>query len=439
MSTTSSPTSSSSFLGGVLAFLPAALLLVLAAGILLLWVYSPAKLPYAGWTMFLIVAGAVVFSFMSSRGSDGSNGSGGKKASSLLFLEPRALVALAVAAAIATALYRLGTGSAGFAASLATSYVGIVLGVLGLLVLLALGWLQFSRQLQQTTGVTGLLVHVLFALPCYLAMLAQYLADDFQNTAPATLLLLATEAVLLVLYRYRRPIASAASRAWRSVTGSGNYNDPVTTPLQTDKVFLNYETRLGNRPLPEGMDASGTGNRTHTMLTPARSLGQNQDYQVSLELYLHPIEVGGEPLAVMRYADGGFGGGGNGGGCPSIYFEGAGVPRRAAVDNLRNASQLQIFVTNRGDNSATDTSSPPPLLLPVPMQKWVALTFYYTRTQVDVFLDDRLVYSKVWTPENRPVFGPGDKFVLGHPMPNGGALGSLRHLVVTTPKPAAAE
>lgn len=419
------------------------------------------------------------------------------------------------------------------------TYIGYVLAALAALVLLALVWIWFGAQLQAQTGMLGLVVQLIFALPCLIAWLAQYVVNDFRGTAPATLLLLAVETAILGAFVFRRPLerAARAVAGWVLPPGLLTPTDRVVTRLQTDRVFLNYETRLGNRPLPEGAP------ETKSQLTPTRSLGQNQDYRVTFEVYLHALDLGaGAAFPVLRYAEGS-----TGGGCPSVYFEGAGapgagggsiwspsssgaegfrqvnklkqqqkklattvvkkksvavvppppkklvaaivkkpvpppkqqqqqqqqpneikatpaaaapaadqedekvaadtapsaapntmdedafVPNVLAVDNDRNWAQLRIFPTNTiGPDDA-------PLLVSVSLQRWVELAFYYTRTQVDVFVDRRLIYSLPWRPDNRPVFGPGDQFVVGSPVPNGAALGSLRNLAVETPYPLIAK
>lgn len=376
---------------------PATALLVAGVCLLLFWVYaSPTVFSHVGWTLVLLaVVGALV--------AGSANG----------YAEPRALIAALTALALGYGIHQ----AAGAAGGLLAEYIGLVLGALAVLVLLAVGWLLFAAQLQRQTGPLGLLVQLLFALPCYLAWLAQYLAADFQSTAPATLILLAAQMTLLTAYLFRKRIAAAAEWAAARVhSGGGLRSRFLTTPLQTERVFLNHETRLGNRPLPEGAGAMN-------MLTSAPSLGQNQDYRLSLELYLHALEIGADAKPILRYANG----------CPSILFEGAGVPRTPAVDNLRNEPQLQIHLTNATNDDGTRKE--PPFRIAVHLQRWVRLVFYYTRTQVDVFMDDKLVHSLAWTHDNRPTFQVGDQFVLGSPMPHGGALGSLRNLSVDTPRP----
>lgn len=392
----------------------ATFLLVVVVGMVLLWVYAPAQFSYAGWTLLLIAAGAGAY-YAAWGGGESSDGSAPP------IVNGRALIAVITMAALIYGVFYLAAATSD--GRVAVGYFGIVLGVAGIAVLLAVAWLQFGAELQalqHQPGWTGLLAQLLFALPCAIAWTAQYFADDFKSTAPATLLLLAVEFGLLAAYLFRRRIGAAAAGALSvlNVFDDGRMRGYVTTPLQTDRVFLNHETRLGNRPLPEGAAAS--------MLTPAQSLGQNQDYRVTVELFLHPLEIGADAdaLSVLRYADGA-----TRRGCPSVFFEGAGATKKLAVDNQTNAAQLQIYLTNQGDGD--------PFLIAVPLQRWVRLAFYYTRAQVDVFMDDRLVHSMVWTPDTRPVFGPGDQFVLGSPVSSGSALGSLRRLSVDTPRIAA--
>lgn len=435
----------------------------------------------------------------------------------------------------------------------AWSYVAYILAALAAVVFLAMVWIWFGSVLQAQTGLLGLVVQLIFAIPCLVAWLAQYAVNDFRGTAPATLLLLAAETALLGAFVFRRPLerAGRAVAGWVLPPGILTPTDRVVTRLQTDRVFLNYETRLGNRPLPEDNGAPET--RAKTQLTPTRSLGQNQDYRVTFDVFLHALDLGaGAAFPVLRYAEGSSSSSGGGGGCPSVYFEGAGapgagggrvwtpngdggggtegfrikkasagikraakktvtvvkksvppplrppppstrtaaskkappppaaaaaaaappvannvvrtpppvsaattppvvdedaedqdpfVPNVVAMDNQRNSAQLRVFLTNNstGGASAAGSSSSSSdrdvLLLPVPLQRWVELAFYYTRTQVDVFVDRRLVHSLSWRPDNRPVFGPSDQFVVGSPVPNGAALGSLRNLAVETPYP----
>lgn len=521
---------------------------VLFAIVTVIWVYLAPSGSSRGWSLLALglavaVAAAALYYYSSSSAPTA-------EAIRAVYLKLRkalfGVLALGVVIYASYAVLQTASSAAG-GWSDAWSYVGYVLAALAALVLLAIVWVWFGDLIQAQTGLLGVVVQLVFALPCFIAWLAQYAVNDFHGTAPATILLLAAETALLGAFAFRGPLERAGRQlaSWVLPAGLLIPTDRVTTRLQTDRVFLNYETRLGNRPLPEDNGAPET--RAKTMLTPARSLGQNQDYRVTFEVFLHALDLGaGAAFPVLRYADGG---GGGGGGCPSVYFEGAGVPGAGAgriwrpsgevegfqqlskkqkkedvvatikkapviaaaaaaavkkkknkngvgtaaadtadtaadtaaaaadtadtaasttaasnnatiaadivatkttaaataedaaapvdedafvpdvlaVDNQRNSAQLRVYLTNTGTDDA--------VLITAPLQRWVELAFYYTRTQVDVFVDRRLVHSLSWRPDNRPAFGPGDRFVLGSPVPNGAALGSLRNLAVETPYP----
>lgn len=387
--------------------LPALALLALV----LVMALAPARVgAYLGWALVAVVAAAVVSSAM-----------GGDDAAL------RATLALLVAALLGYALwrvYRMGGPLAVF--------LGYLFGALAALGLLAAVWLNFQTYLVGQSGTTGLLVRLVFALPCYLAWLAQYLAADARSTAPATLLLLAGEAALLAAYLLRDRIAAAVggararvarqTRGWETTNLLEGEGEPEEQGGgETQGVFLHEARRLARRrPLPGAL----APDEKLAPGAPPAQLGRNLDFRLRFELHLHPLDLGEDaaPAAILRYAAQG------GGGCPSVFFEGAGAPARAAVDNIDGAPQLRVFLTNRGKR--------PPVRFAVPLQRWVRLAFYYTALGADVFVDDRMVHSERWTPKTLPQFSPDDEIILGaDTLPAGAALGSLRRLTVDTPLP----
>jgi hypothetical protein len=407
--------------GAFAAATPIALPALVLLAMVLVWALAPARVgAFLGWVLVAAAAAALVYSAIG----------GGDKALS-------ASLAMMVAAGLGYALWRMYRAGGPLA-----TFLGYLFGALAALALLAAIWINFQTVLAgMQTGSWGLLVRLVFALPCYLAWLAQYLAADARSTAPATLYLLAAEAALLAAFLLRGRIAAAIggerARLARMVRGWETTNLLEGETEQQDQggataqgVFLHERRRLARRrPLP-GVAAP---DEKLAPGAPPAQLGRNLDFRLRFELHLHPVDLGNgaAPAAILRYAQGRDRESG-GGGCPSVYFEGAGASaQQSVVNNLDGAPQLCVYLSNRGAR--------PPLRVAVPLQRWVRLAFYYTSLGADVFVDDQMVHSERWTPDSLPRFAPDDEFVLGaDDLPDGTALGSLRRLTVDTPLPITA-
>lgn len=289
----------------------------------------------------------------------------------------------------------------GYLTFMNSTYLGYVTNaIVGLFVLvgLALFYLSAVDSIKGATGVTGFVVNLVFALPCYIVDLARYILQEYNQSTRVVALLLSVEAALVAAWF----VAPVAVRAWGKVFGRAEHLILAHSP----PTYLNRQIVVPNTVHLQNPDQMAN---MHTM-------GQAQLYSIGLDLYLVPVDIGDDDptkYAVFRY-----GPTGSTGGKPALFY--AGADTSAQKNGGAKGHLLKFVLTNQV--SSSDRS----ILVSVETQKWVHIQVNYANNGADVLIDGILRHHVSFSPGELPTFDASDAFIVGNN--TGAAIGAVREV-----------
>jgi hypothetical protein len=219
---------------------------------------------------------------------------------------------------------------------LVTGFIELVV-ILMIIVALAIVYKIGYNYLYKMQGWSGFMVNVIFYIPCMLLDLLEYVKADLQQAPKAVYVLLMIELVLGLLYIYAPKISAAFSKSLSNKDGKIVLAEPVT---------ISKETRLSSY-----VDLNGVDNKNKIV---------NNKFAISAWLYVAPLHSSySGDITVFEYTD---------------YH-----PRVIYNDEDK---KFKVFL-NQNNYEMFD----------IPFQKWNHLVFNYTKSNVDFFINGKLMAS----------------------------------------------
>ena len=224
-----------------------------------------------------------------------------------------------------------------------------------ILIGLAIVFTLFEKKLRSLTGLSGVIVNLIFLIPCLFTDFLKYLKEQLNITPSITFILLIIEFILILLYVYIPHLFNA-----KIMQGTGK-------PLLKESLFLNTKTDIAKTsdldPIkPKEFGGSVDVSEQSTDIFENKNIRRN--YTFSMWIYLNEQPSFSNEKTIFNY----------GSSCPRISY----------TNNNKKDSIMERI--NISVNSDTDTV----YNFEIPRQKWNYIVFNYNNGSVDIFINGNL-------------------------------------------------
>jgi len=286
-----------------------------------------------------------------------------------------------------------------------------------LIIGLAIVFYIFGDYLKQRRGVAGLIINLIFFIPCLLLDFVEFMKREMHMTTKTEYILLFCEIVLIIGYFFAIPIINATLAS-------------STVYLLKSPVFLNKQTVLlkdtSSLSIEKNVDLSFVSNtKTYNITnaptaTPGRALYNpidtsaylySSNFAISMWIYLNvqtrefSIDMQGNSYEA------------------NIFSYGTGKPKINYTNDINDANNRDKYIFY-----FTDSATKPNYQMTMPSQKWNNIVFNYSGDRVDLFINGNLETTFYFDETNRmPHYSEADNITVGQN--NKGLLGAICNVV----------
>lgn len=269
------------------------------------------------------------------------------------------------------------------------SYVMFGLLFLGLITALAIIFYFFSNALKRTGGVPGLIINIIFYLPCLMIDFVNYIRKEFDDTTHTVYYLFVIEILIVLGYLY--------------------------IPTFINKLLF----RKGIKLLPDSLFLDNehiiAGSENVKKLSPSvfnvSDPEYRKNYSLSMWIYLNdqPTNYNGyaKETNIFNYAQG----------APKITYQ-----YEDKEDEEEN-EKVNVYFTNNNELSSNLNLK---MSVKVKKQKWNHFVVNYNNNFADLFINGRLENS-VSLASHTPVYSPSDTIQIGASDGLDGALANVTY------------
>ena len=264
------------------------------------------------------------------------------------------------------------------------AYSIFILSILIVLVGMAILFNVFLNFFKSFKGIAGLLVNIIFFLPCLLTDFVSYITNEYKSTPNKVLTLFGIELVLLLLYLYLPDFLSKIS-----------VKDGV--PVLEKYVYLNEETVIS-------LEDNIIKKSDHIKTFAQDNEEVSREYSFSMWVFLNQHSTSTSSYNKET----------------NIFDFGNGKPKITYYNNKndpKNKDVCRIYFTN-------EMNSKNYYDLQIPNQKWNHIVFNYKSTYVDLFVNGKLLRTFTFN-KKIPSYDLGDLITIGS---NNGLSGSIANI-----------
>jgi hypothetical protein len=269
------------------------------------------------------------------------------------------------------------------------SYVMFGLLFLGLVTALAIIFYFFSNALKRTEGVPGLIVNIIFYLPCLMIDFVNYIRKEFDDTTHTVYYLFVIEILIVLGYLYIPTLIN------KLLFRNG-------IKLLPDSLFLDNEHIIAGSENVKKISPS-----VFNVSDPE----YRKNYSLSMWIYLNdqPTNYNGyaKETNIFNYADG----------APKITYQ-----YEDKEDEEEN-EKMNVYFTNNNELSSNLNLK---MSVRVKKQKWNHIVVNYNNNFADLFVNGRLENS-VSLASHTPVYSPSDTIKIGAADGLDGALANVTY------------
>ena len=269
------------------------------------------------------------------------------------------------------------------------SYVMFGLLFLGLITALAIIFYFFSNALKRTEGIPGLIINIIFYLPCLMIDIVNYIRKEFDDTTHTVYYLFVIEILIVLGYLY---IPSLINKL---IFRNG-------VKLLSDSLFLDNEHIIAGSENVKKISPS-----VFNVTDPE----YRKNYSLSMWIYLNdqPMNYNGyaKETNIFNYADG----------APKITYQ-----YEDKEDEDEN-EKVNVYFTNNNELSSELNLK---MSVKVRKQKWNHFVINYNNNYADLFINGRLENS-VSLSSYTPVYSPADTIKIGSVDGLDGALANVTY------------
>jgi len=243
---------------------------------------------------------------------------------------------------------------------------------------LAIVYYVLKNELEKLTGISGIIVNIIFYIPCLFADFVQYLKEELKLTPHIIFILFIIEIIFILLYFYAEKLIHMITSRNRNVL----LNDPrylneeyIIYSNDSTKNFLTKKGSLNKEYKESSCGISSFDKFIHNY------------YSISFWAYVNPSGIVRNNLNIFNYS----------GGKPQLM-----------VSN----NKYVVYYTNVAVGADDSTRS---VTLNLPFQKWNHFVFNYYDDSCDLFVNGTFSHKFTFSKDNTPEADllNDDKFILG--------------------------
>lgn len=281
-----------------------------------------------------------------------------------------------------------------------TIFLGYLLNaimILGIIAALAIFFYLFSNYLKSSEGPLGILIYLIFYIPCLFIDFAKFIINEFRMTTNVVFVLFIIEIILVLLYIYLPQFISYLFK----VDGAALL--PGSKFLDNEHIISNSEPFAMTDIEKKKLGINHTGNATTTY---------RREYSISMWIYLNsqPANYASYAKEVPVFCYGPSNNSTNGTGKPKITY----------LNNNSDPDKLIVYFTD-------STSKPSTYEHIIEKQKWTNVVFNYSSSKADLFINGSLVKSFLFD-SNEPDYDAYDKMFVGSNNGLDGAICNIKYI-----------
>jgi hypothetical protein len=263
---------------------------------------------------------------------------------------------------------------------------------------LAIVFTLFEKKLRSLTGLSGVIVNLIFLIPCLFTDFLKYLKEQLNITPSITFILLIIEFILIILYLFIPYLFNA-----KIMQGTGK-------PLLKESLFLNTKTDIAKTsdldPIkPKEFGGSVDISEQSTDMFENKNIRRN--YTFSMWIYLNEQPSFSNEKTIFNY----------GSSCPRISY---------TNNNNNNNNNTNDSIMER-INILVNTDTV--YNFEIPRQKWNYIVFNYDNGSVDIFINGTLERT-VFFYGNPPRYNDVDLVSVGDESGVNGAICNIEYYSV---------
>jgi hypothetical protein len=279
-------------------------------------------------------------------------------------------------------------------------FLGYILNAilfLGTIAALAIFFYLFSNYLKSSDGIVGVLIYLIFYIPCLFIDFTKFIINEFRMTTNVVYVLFILEIVLVLLYIYLPQFISYAFK----VDGASLL--PGSKFLDREHIISNSEPFAITDVEKKKLGINPNGNATTTY---------RREYSISMWVYLNsqPANYASYAKEVPVFCYGPSNNSTNGTGKPKITY----------FNNNSDPDKLIIYFTD-------STAKPSTYEHTIEKQKWTNIVFNYGSRKADLFINGSLAKSFLFD-SNGPEYDAYDKVFVGSNNGLDGAICNIKYI-----------
>jgi hypothetical protein len=243
---------------------------------------------------------------------------------------------------------------------------------------LAIVFSIFEKNIRSLTGFPGLIVNLIFLIPCLLTEFIEYIKDQLKITPNITFVLFIIEILFILLYVYLPYLFTT-----KILQKTGK-------PLLKESLFLNKKTDIAKTSDLEPINKNEFGNSINMSQQSTDNVQNDnirQNYAFSMWIYLNEQQSFSSEKTIFNY----------GSSCPMISFTNVNTNTKSNTEHI---------------NIAVSSSKTMVYKFEIPRQKWNNIVFNYNNSSVDIFINGNLERSVNFN-GNHPRYSPVDLVSVG--------------------------
>ena len=276
-------------------------------------------------------------------------------------------------------LYLIVTFSPKFSKSTIIVFNYLVSIILTVIVVIGLGIVYYvcKNELEKLTGVSGIIVNIIFYIPCLITDFIQYLKEELNLTPHIVFIMFIIEIIFILLYFYAEKLIDMITIK--------NKNLLLNEPRYLNQEFIIYSNDSTKNFLTKD-SLNKKYEKTSCGISDINKFINNY-YSISFWVYVNPTNIVRNNLNIFNYS----------GGKPQL--------------SVSNNKYIVYYTNNRDSGDETKYS----IALDLPFQKWNHFVFNYYENTCDLFVNGSFSNKFALTTDNlpKPDLLNDDKFILG--------------------------
>ena len=260
-----------------------------------------------------------------------------------------------------------------------------------ILVGLAIVFTIFEKKIRSLTGFPGLIVNLIFLIPCLITDFIEYIKEQLNITPNITFVLFIIEIIFILLYVYIPYLFTV-----KILQGV------ASKPLLTDSLFLNAKTDIAKSSDLEPINRNefgGSPNISEQSTDYVQDTDIRRNHTFSMWIYLNQQS----PTFVEK----------------TIFNYGTSHPKISYISNDKTTRNDMEYITI----SANDNTK---YKFEIPRQKWNHVVFNYNNGSADVFINGTLERTLYFNGVN-PTYTSTDLVTLGDDNGINGAICNVEY------------